>query len=80
MITMVMTTTISRIMILAMVTRITTIMTMITTIGHKDAPWDNRQLFLKFSRSPHVATRNRSKQIHATNAASVATIMDRNPA
>jgi len=38
MITMVMTTTISRIMILAMVTRITTIMTRITTIGHKDAP------------------------------------------
>ena len=35
MITMVMATTISRIMILAMVTRI-------TTIGHKDAPVDNR--------------------------------------
>jgi hypothetical protein len=34
----------------------------------------------KFSRSPHVATRNRSQQIHATNAASVSTIMDTNPA
>jgi len=34
----------------------------------------------KFSRSPHVASRNRSQQIHATGVARVSPIGDRSPA
>jgi hypothetical protein len=34
----------------------------------------------KFSRSPHVATRNRSQQIHATAVSNVSPIGNKNPA